>query len=948
MKKWISFCLVIVLLLSVNTGSPTFADGKSSGQLLYEYGFIVGDNGNLMEGQNLTRAQACVLLSEMYGKKSDASQYIFIQNFSDVKARDWFAPYVTFAKTNKWVSGYPDGTFKPNNPVSRQEWSAMLMNALSYTYSWENVILDMNTIGIDFRASNPSAVKRGEAFDGMWKALLTPAKGETTPLGLKLNKLPQSMFSPIETKPAEPVVTNKELEVVSYKINGLTEFEFIFNKPLSKTSPISNGSFVLTQSGNFFLRASKVYLTADGMGARVVTNVPILQNKEMDIVLKNIVAADGTIMAEKKLSSLKFADTTLPQMNSAEIIGDNYIKVTFNKPVQSDEDYAPVVIRNSVPELSNLDFVLNDGKLFLNTVRLTDNNRTAILYTHTKLTSDVTVLAKNSIKDYAGFPLYSTQLTAKYVKDTTAPKISGFRVISPTQIVIVWDENIRAVNRLSTQYYHGNAAQMIDANITDNKIDGRELTLDFSSRPLKPGENTLHILAGSVSDYFGNSNIAQSIVIEMEPDKISPTVLNTPELKDQTTLVIYFSEALRNQNSELINKSNYAVVGEDGKSPEISQVLYDNKQYSVTLKFKNKLSGKYTLKLADIFDLAGNKLVDGGHSFIAKDMTAPNPSNWSAKVFFTTQTEQDIIVFFDKAMNTSGNNSVLDKSNYRINGVSLGTLSPQAVNIRAIDDKTVQITLSTAAGGGINIKSDNAPNSAITAKLVIGRVADASGNLTDSGENTISLAGKSAIRVFGFRYIGNDQCEIVLSDKVVNFDPTDFEIFKSGMYYTITSYNLSENEKGQTVATVSLNMPIHSYQGYFIRGTGQNTKTAFGETFDAMTAYVPMTEYIGASIAKITLNGNYIDNVYYTASTGIVTMEFTSNINSNSVFMLSYEIPGIQIERITADGISVRLHIASADRAKVMVGMNIYQKYPMKDMNDIVIENIQARIEYLR
>ena len=41
--------------------------------------------------------------------------------FSDVKRGEWYAPYVAFAKRYGIANGYLDGTFRPEQPVSRAE-----------------------------------------------------------------------------------------------------------------------------------------------------------------------------------------------------------------------------------------------------------------------------------------------------------------------------------------------------------------------------------------------------------------------------------------------------------------------------------------------------------------------------------------------------------------------------------------------------------------------------------------------------------------------------------------------------------------------------------------------------------------------------------------------------------------------------------------------------------
>ena len=51
--------------------------------------------------------------------------------FPDV-ADQWFAPYVCYAKSRGWVSGYADGTFRPSEPVNKVEAIKMLVNAQGY------------------------------------------------------------------------------------------------------------------------------------------------------------------------------------------------------------------------------------------------------------------------------------------------------------------------------------------------------------------------------------------------------------------------------------------------------------------------------------------------------------------------------------------------------------------------------------------------------------------------------------------------------------------------------------------------------------------------------------------------------------------------------------------------------------------------------------------------
>lgn len=70
---------------------------------------------------NLTRGMLVQILYNMEGKPKDTAA-----NFSDVQADAWYAEAVGWAATNKVVTGYADGTFRPNAAVTREQAAAIL------------------------------------------------------------------------------------------------------------------------------------------------------------------------------------------------------------------------------------------------------------------------------------------------------------------------------------------------------------------------------------------------------------------------------------------------------------------------------------------------------------------------------------------------------------------------------------------------------------------------------------------------------------------------------------------------------------------------------------------------------------------------------------------------------------------------------------------------------
>ena len=91
------------------------------------YGLVNGMNNSIFSPLgNTTRAQAAKVLFEM----ADGTQVTFSNVFSDVKNTDWFAPAVMWAHKDNVVKGYDDGTFRPEDKITRQDMVVLLYRYL--------------------------------------------------------------------------------------------------------------------------------------------------------------------------------------------------------------------------------------------------------------------------------------------------------------------------------------------------------------------------------------------------------------------------------------------------------------------------------------------------------------------------------------------------------------------------------------------------------------------------------------------------------------------------------------------------------------------------------------------------------------------------------------------------------------------------------------------------
>jgi len=118
---------------------PTFSDVNSSTDYNQAINWAVEQEiatgyGNGMWGPNecVKRAELVkmVMIAGSLGAMVNNEQYNAPQTFSDVKKGDWYFSYVYAAKDAGWISGYKDGTFKPNLCVNRAEAMKIATNAL--------------------------------------------------------------------------------------------------------------------------------------------------------------------------------------------------------------------------------------------------------------------------------------------------------------------------------------------------------------------------------------------------------------------------------------------------------------------------------------------------------------------------------------------------------------------------------------------------------------------------------------------------------------------------------------------------------------------------------------------------------------------------------------------------------------------------------------------------
>lgn len=101
---------------------PTDMDKPAADRAAYMSGY---PDGTFRPGQKVSRAETAAAFSRLYLQDKPITQQLPV--FSDIdNSGKWYENDVATVVNAKYMSGYPDGSFRPEAPITRAELAAML------------------------------------------------------------------------------------------------------------------------------------------------------------------------------------------------------------------------------------------------------------------------------------------------------------------------------------------------------------------------------------------------------------------------------------------------------------------------------------------------------------------------------------------------------------------------------------------------------------------------------------------------------------------------------------------------------------------------------------------------------------------------------------------------------------------------------------------------------
>lgn len=140
MKKILALVLALTMVLGTFTfvaAAPEDVVGEDCEDAVARLGaldVLAGyPDGTFRPDQPVTRAEFAKIIVSALGVGEAAQYAAGVTKFADVPADHWAAGYINVAVDLGIINGYPDGSFAPENPVTFAEAIKMIVAALGYT-----------------------------------------------------------------------------------------------------------------------------------------------------------------------------------------------------------------------------------------------------------------------------------------------------------------------------------------------------------------------------------------------------------------------------------------------------------------------------------------------------------------------------------------------------------------------------------------------------------------------------------------------------------------------------------------------------------------------------------------------------------------------------------------------------------------------------------------------
>jgi uncharacterized protein YjdB len=343
MKKSRVFALMLIVLMIIQSlGAISFAATDLSGHWAeakmtewIRLGYIKGyPDGTVRPDNRITRAEFMAIVNKAFALTGSRAI-----SYTDVKSSDWYYSVISMAVANGYIGGYPDGTMRPNAPISRAEAAVIITKVTQLTldpttanYYNDRALIptwSLGAVGAVSKAGIMSgytgglfgaqrSITRAETVAALSKALLAQA------VGTQIYSV-AGTFGP--STGTQLVQGDVKITAASVNLRNMT----ITGSVLIDKS-VGNGNVSLS---NVTVQG-QIYVNGGGVNSVVMENVK-----------------SSTLYAARAEGMVRIVATGTTKFDTTYIQGD----VRLEEAALSGDGFAAVYVNTDAPSTVDLEFV---------------------------------------------------------------------------------------------------------------------------------------------------------------------------------------------------------------------------------------------------------------------------------------------------------------------------------------------------------------------------------------------------------------------------------------------------------------------------------------------------------------------------------------------------------------------------------------------------------------
>ena len=180
-KRVLGLMMAFTMTATSGVYAAEFKDVKDSSwaaasiKRMSEKGYAGGfPDGNFRPGANISRAEFAAIINKINGFTEQEEV-----EFSDLSSSHWAYAEIRAAVKAGYAGGFPDGTFKPNLPVTREQAAAILSNIYKFENSAQSVTIKDLSKASPWAADSVLRVLASGAMGGYEDGTFAPKKPVT-------------------------------------------------------------------------------------------------------------------------------------------------------------------------------------------------------------------------------------------------------------------------------------------------------------------------------------------------------------------------------------------------------------------------------------------------------------------------------------------------------------------------------------------------------------------------------------------------------------------------------------------------------------------------------------------------------------------------------------------------------------------------------------------------